>query len=60
MLKKNKIYCTGKTKENPCEVLLWDEAIKISPFQLRIEGISFKAKGAFSLPLDRLDILFSG
>lgn len=37
-LEKDKIYCIGKTKGNPCKVLSWDEAIEISPFQLRIEG----------------------
>lgn len=57
-LKKNKIYCTGKTKGNPCEVFSWDEAMEISPFQLRIEGISLKAKGAFSLSLGPHDFFY--
>lgn len=48
---KDKIYCTGKTKEDPYKLLSWDEATEISSFQLRIEGISLKAKGALSLLL---------
>lgn len=56
---KDKIYCTGKTKENPYKLLSWDEATEISPFQLRIEGISLKAKGALSLLLDPFEFFIS-
>lgn len=57
-VKKDKIYCTGKTKENPCRLLSWDEAIEISLFQLRVEGISLKAKGALSLLLGSFEWFF--